>query len=81
MFEEGIVGGMDMRAPIGTLAASSLIALSGVAIAQGGPPQVQPVQIDPARPDWENPAVFAIGKLQLVRLTNYCLRNIIPLTL
>ena len=52
-----------MRARIGTLAASSLIALSGVAIAQGGPPQVQPVQIDPARPDWENPAVFAIGKL------------------
>ncbi len=26
-------------------------------------PQVHAVQVDPARPDWENPAVFAIGKL------------------
>ncbi|MEG3088779.1 glycoside hydrolase family 2 TIM barrel-domain containing protein [Sphingomonas sp. PB4P5] len=26
-------------------------------------PRVQPVQVDPARPDWENPAVFARGKL------------------
>ncbi len=25
--------------------------------------QIQPVQIDPSRPDWENPAVFARGKL------------------
>lgn len=25
-------------------------------------PPIQP-QVDPARPDWENPAVFAIGKL------------------
>ncbi|MES3153961.1 glycoside hydrolase family 2 TIM barrel-domain containing protein [Sphingomonas faeni] len=31
--------------------------------AQEGAPTVQPLQIDPARPDWENPAVFAIGKL------------------
>ncbi|RXD06674.1 DUF4981 domain-containing protein [Sphingomonas sp. UV9] len=27
------------------------------------PPRVQPVQIDPSRPDWENPAVFARGKM------------------
>jgi beta-galactosidase len=26
-------------------------------------PQVQPVQVDASRPDWENPAVFARGKL------------------
>ena len=26
-------------------------------------PRVQPVQVDPARPDWENPAIFARGKL------------------
>ncbi len=33
------------------------------ASAQTGGPQVQPVQVDPARPDWENPAIFARGKL------------------
>ena len=27
------------------------------------PPRVQPVQVDPTRPDWENPAVFARGKM------------------
>ncbi|MET0374286.1 MAG: sugar-binding domain-containing protein, partial [Rhizorhabdus sp.] len=27
------------------------------------PPRVQPVQVDPSRPDWENPAVFARGKM------------------
>ncbi|KRA69904.1 hypothetical protein ASD89_16170, partial [Caulobacter sp. Root656] len=26
-------------------------------------PRVQPVQVDASRPDWENPAVFARGKL------------------
>ncbi|KQU55772.1 beta-galactosidase [Sphingomonas sp. Leaf339] len=26
-------------------------------------PRVQPVQVDPARPDWENPAVYARGKM------------------
>ncbi len=45
----------------------SLLALSGIAVAppvsaQDGPvPPVQP-QVSAARPDWENPAVFAIGK-------------------
>lgn len=32
-------------------------------MAQAEAPQVQPVQVDPSRPDWENPAVNAIGKL------------------
>ncbi|MGP7797145.1 glycoside hydrolase family 2 TIM barrel-domain containing protein [Sphingomonas sp. CLY1604] len=32
------------------------------AVAQSDP-RVAPVQVDPARPDWENPAVFARGKL------------------
>jgi len=35
--------------------------LAAPAIAQA--PQVQPVQVDPARPDWENPAVVARGKM------------------
>src|SRR4051812_4951361 len=29
----------------------------------GDEPRVQPVQVDPARADWENPAVFARNKL------------------
>ncbi|HEU0066068.1 MAG TPA: glycoside hydrolase family 2 TIM barrel-domain containing protein [Sphingomonas sp.] len=33
------------------------------ALAQTEAPRVQPVQVDPTRPDWENPAVFARGKL------------------
>jgi len=37
--------------------------VASAALAQDGAPQVQPVQVDPARPDWENPAVFARGKL------------------
>lgn len=52
-----------MRARIRTLAAVSLAALSGMAMAQGKAPQVQAVQVDPSRPDWENPAIFAIGTL------------------
>ena len=35
-------------------------AATGAAIAQ---PKVDPVQVDPSRPDWENPAVNARGKL------------------
>lgn len=41
---------------------ASLLALSVVASAAEAP-RVQPVQVDPSRPDWENPAVFARGKL------------------
>ncbi|RZJ85381.1 MAG: hypothetical protein EOO64_00875, partial [Massilia sp.] len=37
-----------------------LFLASGLVLAQ---PRVQPVQVDPARPDWENPAVYARGKL------------------
>ena len=32
-------------------------------LAQSAPPQVQPFKIDPSRPNWENPAVNAVGKL------------------
>ncbi len=39
-----------------------LLAFATAAIAQDAP-QVQPVQVDPSRPDWENPAVFARGKM------------------
>lgn len=42
--------------------AASVLAMASVAQAQDGP-QVQPVQVDPSRPDWENPAVFARNKL------------------
>ncbi|KTF69033.1 glycoside hydrolase family 2 TIM barrel-domain containing protein [Sphingomonas sp. HT-1] len=54
---------------VGWLAAAGVVALaSGMGMAQDGPkigdaPQVQPVQVDPRRPDWENPAVFARGKM------------------
>ena len=42
----------------------SVLALAAAAAqAQNGAPRVQPVQVDPARPDWENPAVYARGKL------------------
>ena len=45
-----------------SLLALSPIVLSSLAQAMEGP-QVQPVQVDATRPDWENPAVFARGKL------------------
>src|SRR3954452_20498715 len=39
-----------------------LIGVTAVASAQRSTPvPIQP-QVDPSRPDWENPAVFAIGK-------------------
>lgn len=31
--------------------------------AMGQAPKVDPVQVDPSRPDWENPAVYARGKM------------------
>ncbi len=44
-----------------------LITVSGLfalaTAAQAAEPKVQPVQVDPSRPDWENPAVFAVGTL------------------
>ncbi len=45
------------------LAGAGLVGLmAGAAHAQDGAPQVQPVQVDASRPDWENPAVNYIGK-------------------
>ncbi|WP_395337523.1 glycoside hydrolase family 2 TIM barrel-domain containing protein [Novosphingobium sp. BL-8H] len=44
-------------------AAAAGIASAAATMAQAQAPQVQPVQVDPSRPDWENPAVNAIGKL------------------
>lgn len=41
---------------------SASVLLAPMALANDVP-QVQPVQVDPSRPDWENPAVFARGKL------------------
>jgi len=46
-----------------TVAALAVLTLAGTAAAQSNLPRVQPVQVDPARPDWENPAVFARGAL------------------
>ncbi|WP_260928091.1 glycoside hydrolase family 2 TIM barrel-domain containing protein [Novosphingobium sp. 9] len=43
-------------------AALLLALIAGTALASEPVPPIQP-QIDPQRPDWENPAVFAIGKL------------------
>ncbi|WP_242123383.1 glycoside hydrolase family 2 TIM barrel-domain containing protein [Sphingobium sp. Sx8-8] len=48
---------------IKALAAAGGLALAAAATAQGSAPQVQPVQVDPSRPEWENPAINAIGKL------------------
>ncbi|WP_230481632.1 glycoside hydrolase family 2 TIM barrel-domain containing protein [Sphingomonas sp. Leaf21] len=42
------------------VAGVATMALTGPVAAQGGP-QVAPVQVDPNRPDWENPAVNARG--------------------
>ncbi|WP_458232377.1 glycoside hydrolase family 2 TIM barrel-domain containing protein [Roseateles sp. P5_E8] len=48
----------------GLTARLSVALFMGAAFAaQAQAPQVQPVQVDASRPDWENPAVFARGKL------------------
>jgi len=44
------------------LASVAWLGLAGIAAA-AEPPRVEPVQVDPSRPDWENPAVYARGKL------------------
>ena len=44
------------------LVGASALVLASPALAKDAP-RVQPVQIDSSRPDWENPAVFARGKL------------------
>ncbi|WP_413071662.1 glycoside hydrolase family 2 TIM barrel-domain containing protein [Sphingomonas sp. 1P08PE] len=43
--------------------ALAIATMAASAWAQDGAPGIQPVQVDPARPDWENPAVFARGKM------------------
>lgn len=48
---------------LGWISGTVALGVSATAIAQEPAPQVQAVQIDPTRPDWENPAVFARGKL------------------
>ncbi len=50
-----------MRGPVIWIGMMGTI-LSTAAWGQGGP-RVAPVQVDPMRPDWENPAIFARGKL------------------
>jgi beta-galactosidase len=44
------------------LASVAWLGLAGIGAA-AEPPRVQPVQVDASRPDWENPAVDARGKL------------------
>lgn len=52
-----------------------LLTTSAVASAAGPaiPPPIQP-QVDPARPEWENPAIFAVGKLP-ARATGFPFEN------
>ena len=45
------------------MAAAGAIATATMAAGQSQAPQVQAIQIDPTRPDWENPGVIAIGKM------------------
>ncbi|MEJ8630980.1 hypothetical protein P0F65_16260 [Sphingomonas sp. I4] len=42
-------------------AGAAVVALASPVPAQMNGPQVAPVQVDPSRPDWENPAVNARG--------------------
>ncbi len=37
--------------------------VAGIASAQSDAPRVDPVQVDPARPDWENPSVNYVGRM------------------
>jgi beta-galactosidase len=52
-----------MRTMLKAGTAAIALAMAGMAAAQDEAPRVDPVQVDPSRPDWENPAVFARGKL------------------
>jgi beta-galactosidase len=55
------LGGKDARQTPASLLSPASAALVAPALAQV--PQVQPRQVDPSRPDWENPAVVARNKL------------------
>jgi len=48
---------------LGGLVAWGALAFASEVAAQEQGPRVQPIQIDSSRPDWENPAVVARGKL------------------
>ncbi|HEY0953360.1 MAG TPA: glycoside hydrolase family 2 TIM barrel-domain containing protein [Roseateles sp.] len=50
-----------MRVRLWTAVSAAL--LGAACMAQAQAPRVHPVQVDASRPDWENPAVFARGKL------------------
>jgi beta-galactosidase len=52
-----------MRTMVKAGSAAVALAMAGMAVAQDDAPRVDPVQVDPSRPDWENPAVHARGKL------------------
>jgi beta-galactosidase len=45
------------------MAGLAVVALLGGGMAQAQAPRVAAVQVDASRPDWENPAVYARGKL------------------
>ncbi|MBD8736663.1 glycoside hydrolase family 2 TIM barrel-domain containing protein [Sphingomonas sp. CFBP 13706] len=45
------------------LASAAGAALASTVSAQESAPRMQAVQVDATRPDWENPEVFAVGKL------------------
>ncbi|MET0365871.1 MAG: glycoside hydrolase family 2 TIM barrel-domain containing protein [Sphingobium sp.] len=63
---------MSMRSRL--ICGVAALAFNTTASAQGQAPQVQPVQVDPSRRDWENPAANAIGKLP-ARSTGFPFEN------
>ncbi|MEP9400461.1 glycoside hydrolase family 2 TIM barrel-domain containing protein [Sphingomonas silueang] len=52
-----------MRSMLRIGAAAVAMAVAGTASAQSNAPRVDPVQVDPGRPDWENPTVNDVGRL------------------
>ncbi len=52
-----------MRTMLKMGTAAMALAMTSMAAAQDTAPRVDPVQIDATRPDWENPAIFARGKM------------------
>jgi beta-galactosidase len=52
---------MTLRRP--GLLAAMIAALIAPVAAFADDPRVEPVQVDPSRPDWENPSVFSVGRL------------------
>ena len=52
-----------MRSSLRIGAAALALVVAGSASAQDDAPRVDPVQVDPSRPDWENPAVNYVGRM------------------